>query len=163
LLFEASVAKRFIHSGRCSRSTDGGRHSKSSTTNEKENRKQDKQNAATGTEGTTSKEGIRSEATSSTAPVANKFLLDRLPHMPLHRPSKEELLAAATGFWSRLKVHFKWFSIRSVRPWNIDDISAFFSWLLVGHVIWIIVGTTTFFSLAIFMINTVVAQGALAF
>merc|ERR1711939_1037266 len=33
-----------------------------------------------------------------------------LPHM--HRPTKEELLAAATGFWSRLKVRFKWFSIR---------------------------------------------------
>ena len=92
--------------------------------------------------------------------------MDRLPHMPnmpnIHRPSKEELLAAATGFWSRLKVRFKWFSIRSARPFNADDIGAFFSWVLLGHVLWIILGTTTFFSLAIFAVNTVFAQETLA-
>jgi hypothetical protein len=84
-----------------------------------------------------------------------------LPHMPKmpHRPTKEELLAAATGFWSRLRVRFKWFSIRSLRPWNIDDWSAFISWVMVGHIVWILVGTTTFFSLLIFAIKTVVAQG----
>lgn len=90
----------------------------------------------------------------------NKYVINRLPSIGhIHRPNKEELLAAATGFWSRLKVRFKWFSIRSVRPFNIDDIGAFFSWVLVGHVIWIILGTTTFFSLVIFMVNTVFAQG----
>jgi len=76
-----------------------------------------------------------------------------------HRPTKEELLAAATGFWSRLKVRFKWFSIRSVRPWNVDDWSAFISWFMLGNLVWILVGTTTFFSLVILSINTVVAQG----
>lgn len=87
-------------------------------------------------------------------------LLDRLPH--LHRPTKEELLAAATGFWQRLGVRFKWFSIRSARPFNTDDIGAFISWVFLGHIIWIIVGTTTFFSLAIFAVNTVFAQETLA-
>jgi len=91
---------------------------------------------------------------------SNKSLLNRLPDLShLHRPTKEELLAAATGFWSRLRVHFKWFSIKSSRPFNIDDISAFFSWILVGHVMWIILGTTTFFSLIIWFVNTVFAQG----
>jgi distribution and morphology protein 31 len=90
----------------------------------------------------------------------NRHLMDRLPHMPhLHRPSKEELLAAATGFWSRLKVRFKWFSIRSVRPFNLDEMTALFSWVLLGHVVWVVVGTTTFFSLLILAINTVFAQG----
>ena len=90
----------------------------------------------------------------------NRHLMDRLPHMPhLHRPTKEELLAAATGFWSRLKVRFKWFSIRSVRPFNLDEITALFSWVLLGHVVWVVVGTTTFFSLLILAINTVFAQG----
>ena len=89
-----------------------------------------------------------------------KHLMDRLPNMPqIHRPSKEELLAAATGFWSRLKVRFKWFSIRSARPFNADEIGAFFSWVLVGHVLWIVLGTTTFFSIAILAVNTVFAQG----
>jgi distribution and morphology protein 31 len=89
-------------------------------------------------------------------------LMDRF-HMPqFHRPTKEELLAAATGFWSRLSVRFKWFSIRSARPFNADEIGGFITWILVGHVVWIIVGTTTFFSLAILAINTVFAQETLA-
>lgn len=94
------------------------------------------------------------------AVAPNKHIISRLPNIKqIHRPTKEELLAAATGFWARLKVRFKWFSIRSARPFNIDEIGAFFSWILVGHVIWIILGTTTFFSLAIFAVNTVFAQG----
>ncbi|KAL4801221.1 hypothetical protein BDV18DRAFT_165174 [Aspergillus unguis] len=94
---------------------------------------------------------------------SNRHLINRLPHMPhLHRPTKEELLAAATGFWSRLKVRFKWFSIRSVRPFNLDEITALFSWVFLGHVVWIVLGTTTFFSLLILTINTVFAQETLA-
>jgi distribution and morphology protein 31 len=87
-------------------------------------------------------------------------LMDHLPH--LHRPTKEELLAAATSFWQRLGIRFKWFSIRSGRPFNTDDISAFVSWILFGHILWIILGTTTFVSLAIFFMNTVFAQESLA-
>lgn len=99
-------------------------------------------------------------AKASGLPSTNKHFLNRLPQMThIHRPTKEELLAAATGFWSRQKVRFKWFSIRSLRPFNTDDISAFFSWVIVGHVIWIVLGTTTFFSLAILLVNTVFAQG----
>ena len=92
---------------------------------------------------------------------SRKNLIDRLPQLP-HRPSREELLAAATGFWSRLKVRFKWFSIRSARPFNVDEIGAFFSWVVLGHVLWIALGTTTFFSLAIFAVNTVFAQETVA-
>jgi hypothetical protein len=98
--------------------------------------------------------GLESE--SITASVS-KYL--HFPKMP-HRPTKEELLAAATGFWSRLKVRFKWASIRSMRPWNADEWGAFVSWFMLGHIVWILVGTTTFFSLVIFSINTVFAQGS---
>ncbi|KAF2176709.1 hypothetical protein K469DRAFT_722107 [Zopfia rhizophila CBS 207.26] len=99
-----------------------------------------------------------------THPPAGKHLLDRIPQsLPhLYRPSKAELLAAASGFWSRLKVHFKWVTIRSTRPFNADEIYALFSWILAAHVIWIIVGTTTFFSLTIFLINTAFTQETLA-
>jgi distribution and morphology protein 31 len=103
------------------------------------------------------REGSQPSATSANS----KNLMDRLPHM--HRPTREELLAAATGFGSRLKVRFKWFSIRSVRPFNMDEIGAFFSWFLLGHVLWVILGTTTFFSLLILAINTVLAQGELVY
>lgn len=79
-----------------------------------------------------------------------------------HRPTKEELLAAATGFWSRLRVRFKWLTIKSTRPFNVDEIVGFISWIALGHVIWIVIGTTTFVSLAIWAINTVFAQETLA-
>lgn len=96
--------------------------------------------------------------------TSSRNLLDRLPVLShrFHRPTKEELLAAATGFWSRLRVRFKWFTIRSVRPFNLDEISAFVSWFFLGHLVWIILGTTTFFSLLIFTVNTVFAQETLA-
>ncbi|KAI3320016.1 mitochondrial distribution and morphology proteins-domain-containing protein [Xylariaceae sp. AK1471] len=95
------------------------------------------------------------------SPVSKYFHLPAMPHLP-HRPTKEEFLAAANGFWERLKVRFKWASIRSMRPWNIDEWGAFVSWFLFGHLVWILVGTTTFFSLVILSINTVVAQETLA-
>ncbi|KAI1761828.1 mitochondrial distribution and morphology proteins-domain-containing protein [Hypoxylon sp. FL1150] len=95
------------------------------------------------------------------ASMSKYFHLPAMPHLP-HRPTKEEFLAAANGFWQRLKVRFKWFSIRSMRPWNIDEWGAFVSWFLFGHLVWILVGTTTFFSLAILFINTVFAQETLA-
>ncbi|KAM5356316.1 hypothetical protein ACJ41O_002962 [Fusarium nematophilum] len=79
-----------------------------------------------------------------------------------HRPTKEELLEAANGFWDRLKVRLKWVSIRSMRPWNADEWGAFVSWFMLGHLVWILVGTTTFFSIVIFSINTVFAQETLA-
>ncbi|KAK2000788.1 hypothetical protein LX36DRAFT_738645 [Colletotrichum falcatum] len=89
----------------------------------------------------------------------SKYL--HIPKMP-HRPTRDELLAAANGFLGRMKVRFKWVSIRSMRPWNIDEWGAFVSWFLFGHLVWILVGTTTFFSLVIFSINTVFAQETLA-
>ncbi|KAI5287648.1 Mitochondrial distribution and morphology protein 31, mitochondrial precursor [Ascosphaera aggregata] len=89
----------------------------------------------------------------------------KLPHISdhyLHAPTKEQLLAASTGFWSRLKVRFKWFSIRSVRPFTFDEIAALFSWLIIGHALWVVFATTTFFSIVILAINTVFAQETLA-
>jgi hypothetical protein len=93
-------------------------------------------------------------------PAGGSPILDRLPHLPnIHRPTRDELLAAATSAWSRFMIHFKWFSIKSTRKFNVDDISAFFSWILLGHIVWFIIGTTTFFSLIILTVNTVFAQG----
>jgi mitochondrial distribution and morphology protein 31 len=89
-------------------------------------------------------------------------IYERLHLGQFHRPTKEELLAAATGFWSRMKVRFKWVTIRSMRPFNMDEIFGLFSWIVFGHVLWLIIGTTTFVSLAILAINTVFAQETLA-
>lgn len=107
-----------------------------------------------------SKASDSSKHTPAAAAGGKHHLLDHLPH--LHRPTKDELLAAATGFWQRLGVRFKWFSIRSARPFRVDEIFAFLSWIFWGHVLWIVIGTTTFFSLLIFTLNTVFAQETLA-
>ena len=44
-----------------------------------------------------------------------------------HRPTKEQLLSTATSFFHRLHIRFKWPLVRSLRPFNMDDISAFVS------------------------------------
>ncbi|KAF2440898.1 hypothetical protein P171DRAFT_465575 [Karstenula rhodostoma CBS 690.94] len=83
-----------------------------------------------------------------------------LPH--LKRPTKAELLEAASGFWSRIRVHIKWLAIRSNRPFNADEIYALFSWILAAHFAWLLLGTTTFIMLTVFLINTVFAQETVA-
>ncbi|KAK9477931.1 mitochondrial distribution and morphology protein family 31/32 [Lipomyces japonicus] len=82
----------------------------------------------------------------------------RLPHTP----TKEELLNAANGALERFRIRFKWVLLRQVRPFNMDDMSAFFSWLIVGNVLWILLGSTTFVSLVLLTANTVFAQESLA-
>jgi distribution and morphology protein 31 len=91
-------------------------------------------------------------------------LIGRIPHtLPhLYRPTKAELLEAASGFWSRIKIHFKWLTIRSSRPFNADEIYALFSWIVAAHVAWIVLGTTTFVMLTVFLINTAFSQETLA-
>ena len=148
---------RGIHSNSQRRQRDASRRNRSSTSTSQGGRKdhgdaKDVQQA--------SPTGKNAEAaTEDHSPTSHNYM--HLPHLPKipHRPTKDELLAAATGFWSRLKVRFKWFAIRSSRPWNIDDWSAFVSWFVLGNIAWIFIGTTTFFSLVILSINTVVAQG----
>jgi mitochondrial distribution and morphology protein 31 len=68
-----------------------------------------------------------------------RLLSVSLPHV--HRPTKDELLAVATGWWERLKIRFKWLMIRGFRKFNTDDLSAFVSWVVVGNAIWVVIGT----------------------
>lgn len=49
------------------------------------------------------------------------------------RPSKEELLGAASSWWERLRIRVKWFTIRGWRRFNTDDMSAFASWFVLGN------------------------------
>lgn len=81
-----------------------------------------------------------------------------LPTLPASVPTKQELLARASGFLARLKIRSKWALTRSNRPFRVDDYSAFFSWLVFAHIFWIVAGTTTFVSLGLVAINTLSAQ-----
>lgn len=73
-------------------------------------------------------------------------------------PSKEDLLRIAQGFWTRLRIRFKWFTIRGFRRFNADDISAFFTLGGLGTVLFIIVGTTTAVSLVFSALNALNMQ-----
>lgn len=71
---------------------------------------------------------------------------------------KEQLLSNASNAFSRMLVRFKWILKKSNRPFNTDDYSAIFSWLVMGNALLFFLGTTTFFSLVILTFNTVFAQ-----
>lgn len=72
--------------------------------------------------------------------------------------TKEQLLARANGMLTRLGIRFKWLLKKSNRPFNTDDYSALFSWLVVGNVFLLILGTTTFVLLVIFTVNPLFSQ-----
>lgn len=59
------------------------------------------------------------------------------------RPTKEDLLRSAHGFWTRLRIRFKWFTIRGFRRFNADDFSAFFTLGGLGTIALVVIGTTT--------------------
>jgi distribution and morphology protein 31 len=75
-----------------------------------------------------------------------------------HRPTKDELLAAASSWWQRLRIRIKWFTIRGWRRFNTDDLSAFASWFVVGNTLWILIGTTTFVSAVFATLNSLSLQ-----
>ncbi|KAF8444859.1 mitochondrial distribution and morphology protein family 31/32 [Boletus edulis BED1] len=80
----------------------------------------------------------------------------------LHRPTRDDFLKVANGFWQRLRIRFKWFTIRSFRKFNADDISAFITWFLMSQTLWIFVGTTTFFSVIFATANSLRLQESVA-
>ncbi|SHO76849.1 Similar to S.cerevisiae protein MDM31 (Mitochondrial protein that may have a role in phospholipid metabolism) [Malassezia sympodialis ATCC 42132] len=79
-------------------------------------------------------------------------------HGKEQRPTKDELLRIARGFWTRMRIRFKWFTIRGFRRFNIDDLSAFFTLGGLGTAIWVIVGTTTFVSVIFATLNALNLQ-----
>ncbi|EPX72599.1 inner membrane protein Mdm31 [Schizosaccharomyces octosporus yFS286] len=73
-----------------------------------------------------------------------------LPSTSLKPPRKPLL----TRFFSRIKnVLF-----RQNKFLTLDNVTAFFSWWLVSHLVWIILGTTTFFSILLYTLNSVSTQ-----
>lgn len=60
---------------------------------------------------------------------------------PMQRPTRDDFLKVATSFWQRLRIRFKWFTIKSFRKFDADDMSAFFTWFLMSQTLWILVGT----------------------
>ncbi|KAK0455485.1 mitochondrial distribution and morphology proteins-domain-containing protein [Desarmillaria tabescens] len=111
----------------------------------------------------------RAQGSSSPPPLAHdvehysrffRRLAASLPH--LHRPTRDDFLKVANGFWQRMNVRFKWFTIKSFRKFNADDISAFVTWFVMSQTIWILIGTTTFFSVIFAIANSLRLQNFVA-
>ncbi|KAI8352128.1 mitochondrial distribution and morphology proteins-domain-containing protein [Choanephora cucurbitarum] len=83
-------------------------------------------------------------------------------HYP-HPPRKEELLAQARGFFERLKIRIKYPLMGQIRPWTLNDATALFSWLFLGHTVWLLVGTTSFVSLILWLANSLQFQEWIAY
>jgi distribution and morphology protein 31 len=71
-------------------------------------------------------------------PPSLKRLARSLPHP---HPTLDDFLKITNGFWQRARIRFKWFTIKSFRKFNADDISAFVTWFLGAQVLWVLVGT----------------------
>ncbi|KAK0533744.1 Mitochondrial distribution and morphology protein 31, mitochondrial precursor [Tilletia horrida] len=101
-----------------------------------------------------------SASSSSQQPITSGQATQSSPHPPDHphhvtwaRPTQEDLLRLARGFWQRTRIRFKWFTIRSFRRFNVDDISAFFTLGGLSTILLLILGTTTFVSVVVFALN----------
>ncbi|KAI7847472.1 mitochondrial distribution and morphology protein family 31/32 [Circinella umbellata] len=53
--------------------------------------------------------------------------------------------------------------MRQMRPWTLNDITALFSWLFLGHSLWLLVGTTSFVSLILWLGNSFQFQEWIAY
>lgn len=83
----------------------------------------------------------------------------------LFRPKPKSLehhLDKVSSRWGRLAVRTKWALIKNYRPFNTDELGAMFSWIVWGHIIWILLGTTTFISLVIWAISQFRSQDLVA-
>ncbi|KAI7904563.1 mitochondrial distribution and morphology protein family 31/32 [Cokeromyces recurvatus] len=53
--------------------------------------------------------------------------------------------------------------MRQIRPWTLNDATAMFSWLFLGHTVWLMVGTTSFVSLILWLANSLQFQEWIAY
>lgn len=68
--------------------------------------------------------------------------------------TKATLLSQANSKLHRMLIHIKWPLLRNTRSTSSWDIaSAFISWLVMGNLLWIILGTTTFGLMAMYAIH----------
>lgn len=76
--------------------------------------------------------------------------------------NKEYYLSQTNNFLTKMKINIRWLLKKSMKPFNVDDMSAFVSVFLWTHLTMILLWTTGFFSVIILLLNTVMAQDYLA-
>ncbi|KAF9180040.1 Mitochondrial distribution and morphology protein 31, mitochondrial precursor [Haplosporangium sp. Z 767] len=99
----------------------------------------------------------------STAASRQSALVKYIPPTgPLNRVDRAKLLSATPTFMARFKIRLKLLLMRQIRPWRVDDFIAMFSWAFLANVAFVLLGTTTFFSLVLAAANSLQFQGFVA-
>ncbi|GAA5989759.1 hypothetical protein JCM11641_006025 [Rhodosporidiobolus odoratus] len=98
----------------------------------------------------------------SSLPRALRRAASSLPTPPGRPPTKDQLLALTNSFLQRLRIRFKWATIRSFRRFRLDDYTAFFSFGLLGTLGWFLLSTTSAFAVLFFVVNSLSLQEWLA-
>ncbi|KAF9431781.1 Mitochondrial distribution and morphology protein 31, mitochondrial precursor [Entomortierella beljakovae] len=113
--------------------------------------------------GHTSKRSFTNEARNSQSSSTQSALVKYTPPVgPLNRVDRAKILSAAPTFLARLKLRFKLLLMRQIRPWRVDDFIAMFSWAFLANIAFVLLGTTTFFSLVLAAANSLQFQGFVA-
>ncbi|SCZ91844.1 BZ3500_MvSof-1268-A1-R1_Chr5-3g08172 [Microbotryum saponariae] len=95
----------------------------------------------------------------SSLPASLRRLAVTLPsYAPGRPPSRDQLLEVTHGFFERLRIRFKWLTIRSYRHFRADDYSAFFSFGILGTLGWFLLSTTSFLSFCFLVVNSISSQ-----
>jgi distribution and morphology protein 31 len=93
--------------------------------------------------------------------IHQRFFINPLSPQEGHeklRLAKQALLNNVKGFIPRQRLRLRLFLFGQARPLKIDDVMALFSWFVVGHYVFFIVGTTTFVSLLLGTLNVFSVQ-----
>ncbi|GAA6020157.1 hypothetical protein JCM10207_006279 [Rhodosporidiobolus poonsookiae] len=98
----------------------------------------------------------------SSLPRALRRAASSLPTSPGRPPSKDQLLSLTSSFFERLRIRFKWATIRSYRRFRLDDYTAFFSFGILGTLGWFLLSTTSAFAVLFFVVNSLSLQEWLA-
>jgi distribution and morphology protein 31 len=94
----------------------------------------------------------------SSLPASIRKLAANLPTQAGRPPSRDQLLGLTTSFFERLRIRFKYATIRSYRHFRADDYSAFFSLGIMGTLGWFLLGTTSFFAFCFLIIRSLSLQ-----
>ena len=99
----------------------------------------------------------------STYPDSLRRLASGFRHSDPHaRPTKSDLLKLSDSFFQRMGIRWRWWTTRGFRKFGPDEWSAVVSWVLVGHLGWLVLGTTTFFCMVLYTANSLSLQGELS-
>lgn len=70
------------------------------------------------------------------------------------RHARQAIINNENDFVKRQKLRIRLFFMGKIRPMKVDDIMALVSWIFVGHLGFVLIGTTTFVSLMLFIMNS---------